>query len=73
MVVNEEAEDQGHIYLESNSSSSNGEELDACDDSSGNDSSSDESDKDSLLLDDESDCVNIFTKSINFTKDLICL
>ena len=66
-VVNEEAEDQAHIYLESNSSSSNnGEELDSWDDdsSSGNDSSSDESEKDSFLSDDGSDCANIFTKSI---------
>lgn len=63
-VLNEEAEDQGHIYLESNSSSSNVEELDLCDDWSENDSSSDESDKDSSLSDDGSDCTNIFTKSI---------
>ena len=33
-VVNKEAEDQTCAYLLSNSSSSNGEELDSCDDSS---------------------------------------
>lgn len=49
---------------ESNSSSSNVEELDLCDDSSGNDSSSDESDSDSFLSDDGSDRANIFMKSI---------
>ena len=63
-VVNEEAEDQTRAHLLSNSSGSNGEELDSCDDSSGNDSSSDESDKDSFLPDDGSDRANVFSKSI---------
>ena len=63
-VVNKEAEDQTCAYLLSNSSSSNGEELDSCDDSSWNDSSSDETDKDSFLSDDGIDCANVFTKSI---------
>lgn len=39
-VVNEKAEDETHIYLESNPSSSSGEVLVSCDDSSGKDSSS---------------------------------
>ena len=64
VVVNEEAEDQTRAYLLSNSSGSNREELDSCDDSSGNNSSSDESDKDSFLSDDGSDRANVFTKSI---------
>lgn len=63
-VVNEEAEDQTRAYLLSNSTGSNGEELDLCDDSSGNDISSDESDKDSYLPDDGSDRANVFSKSI---------
>ena len=63
-VVNEEAEDQTRAYLLCNSSGSNGEELDSCDDSSGNDSSSDESDKDSFHPDDGSDPANVFSKSI---------
>ena len=63
-VVNEEAEDAAHIYLESISSSSNVEELGSCDDSSGDYSSSDEKDEHSFLSDDESDHANVFTKSI---------
>ena len=63
-VVNEETEDQTRAYLLSNSSGSNGEELDSCDDSSRNDSSSDDSDKDSFISDDGSDRANVFTKSI---------
>ena len=63
-VVNEEAEDQTRAYLLSNSSGSNGEELDSCDESSGNDSSSDESDKDCFLPEDGSERANVFSKSI---------
>lgn len=62
--MNEETEDQTRAYLLSNSSGSNGEELDSCDDSSRNDSSSDDSDKDSFISDNGSDLANVFTKSI---------
>lgn len=55
---------------ESNSSSSNVEELDLCDDSSGNDSSSDESDSDSFLSDDGSDRANVFMRSISEGSNL---
>ena len=64
VVANEEVEDQTHAYLLSNSSSSSGEELNLCEDLSGNNTSSDESDKASFLLDDGSDRANVFTKSI---------
>ena len=76
-VVNEEAEDQTRAYLLSDSRGSNGEELDSCDDLSGNDSSSDESDKDSFLPDDGSDLANVFSKSIyegsNWSVGAICI
>ena len=62
--MNEETEDQTRSYLLSNSSGSNGEELDSCNDSSRNDSSSDDSDKDPFISDDGSDCANVFMKSI---------
>lgn len=47
-----------------NFSGLNGEEFDLCDDLSWNDSSLDDSDKDFFILDDGSDCVNVFMKSI---------
>ena len=62
--MNEETEDQTRAYLLSNSSGSNGEELDSCNDSSRNDSSSDDSDKDPFISDDGSDCANVFMKTI---------
>ena len=72
VVVNEEAEDQAHIYLESNSSSSNGEELDSCDDSIGNDSSSDESDNGTRSFRTMEVIAQTYLRRA-FTKDLICL
>lgn len=66
-LVNEEAEDETCISPLSNSSSSNGEEFNSCDNSSGNDSSSSESDENYFLSDSEGHRANLFT------KDLICL
>ena len=63
-LVNEEAEDETCISLLSNSSSSNGEEFNSCDNLSGNDSSSSESDENYFLSDSEGHCKNFFTKSI---------
>ena len=63
-LVNEEAEDETCISPLSNSSSSNGEEFNSCDNSSGNDTSSSESDENYFLSDSEGHCAYLFTKSI---------